>query len=122
MQIFNLTQHEATPDQTADGVVEPDAGTKERIKRLLTFQFLPSRSDLEARAALLRFLVQEHPECEAAMIGGAPYFMGTLERALKSANIKPLYSFSLRESVDEVQEDGSTVKRSVFRHAGWVEA
>ena len=37
------------------------------------------------------------------MIGGAPYLMASLERALDAVMIQPVYSFSVRESVEAVQ-------------------
>ena len=33
-----------------------------------------------------------------------------------------LYAFSVRESVESVEPDGSLVKKNVFRHLGFVEA
>jgi hypothetical protein len=59
--------------------------------------------------------------CRKAMVGGAPYLMPYLERALKAKDISPIYAFSKRESIDQVQPDGSVRKVAVFRHAGWVE-
>lgn len=47
--------------------------------------------------------------------------MGALERALINEGIKPLYAFSLRESVERVV-DGKTVKTTVFHHLGFVKA
>lgn len=59
----------------------------------------------------------------AVMIGGAPFLMGPLERALKELPYPPEwvgYAFSTRESVDEKQADGSVKKIAVFRHRGFV--
>lgn len=53
------------------------------------------------------------------MIGGAPFFMKELEEELSYIGI-PVYAFSRRESVEEVV-DGKVVKRSVFKHLGFVE-
>lgn len=55
------------------------------------------------------------------MIGGAPYLMGTLEKALKDKGITPLYSFSERVSIEVVREDETTQKTSVFQHKGFIE-
>ena len=52
---------------------------------------------------------------DTAMIGGAPYLMSALERALRSRGIAPVYSFSTR-TVEIV----GYVKTSVFKHTGWV--
>ena len=47
--------------------------------------------------------------------------MAPLERELKKRGITPLYAFSLRESAEKVEADGSTTKMVVFRHKGFVE-
>ena len=56
------------------------------------------------------------------MIGGAPFFMGPLAAALKEHGLEPVFAFSVRESVDEQQADGSVRKTAVFKHSGWVPA
>ena len=119
-QILNLTQHDATPDQIAAGVVEP--ADKAEIRKVITFDDLPSREHLLATADLLAGLA-ERMEMSAAMIGGAPFFMGPLERALRARGIVPLYAFSKREaSIYTHRPDGSVGKTQVFRHVGFVEA
>lgn len=127
MNILNLTQHNATQDQLADGVIELSAEHKAFVQTTLTFNTLPSKEELQARAEeLASFAAQVRNGLELdeepvhAMIGGAPYFMSFLEKALKGYGITPVYAFSERQSVDEVQPDGSVVKRAVFKHAGWV--
>lgn len=76
-------------------------------------------SDLSALAML-------RPEVAAgdisAMIGGAPYLMAPLERALRRVGVRPVYALSERASEEQVQPDGGTKKVAVFRHAGFVEA
>lgn len=59
MKIVNLTQHAGTAEQLAAGVADLGATSLE-LKRLLTFDSLPTREEIEARAA---------------MIGGAPFLM-----------------------------------------------
>jgi len=132
-QILNLTQHYATPDQVKAGVVEPPAEAKARIRRLLTFTSLPSYGEVERRAEELAELAVEiltDPDFPwicggqnwmSVMIGGAPYLMAPLERALLRRGLRPLYAFSLREMVEEPQPDGSVRKTMVFRHLGWIE-
>lgn len=114
--IMNLTQHVGTPDQ---GVSEP--AEKGAVKALLDFSTLPSRGEIADRAEKLAALAVA-AGAEAAMIGGAPYLMGPLEAALKAAGVRPLYAFSVRESVETTGADGKVVKTAIFRHAGWVEA
>ena len=56
-----------------------------------------------------------------AMIGGAPYLMAELEKALWNRGIEPVYSFSERKSV-ETEKDGVVTKVNVFEHVGFVSA
>lgn len=119
-QIYNLTQHPPTPEQLAAGVSEPEKEEKELIKLLLTFEDIPTKADLYQRASALAGSVLNHG-FKNAMIGGAPFFMSTLERVFKENGITPLYAFSKRESVEEMQADGTIKKTQIFKHLGWVE-
>lgn len=113
--ILNLTQHVATPEQVAAGVSEP--ANKEEVQRLLTFNTLPTREEVQVRAEKLAELAVGY---NAAMIGGAPYLMGSLEEALRSKGIIPCYAFSVRESTEKTMPDGTVTKVAVFRHKGFV--
>jgi hypothetical protein len=115
--ILNLTQHMASKVQIEAGVVEPE--DKAAVKALLTFPTLPNQEFLQVNADALA-LIASQSDCEAAMIGGAPYFMGPLESALREVGIRPLYAYSERRSTDHVQEDGSVRKVAVFVHLGFV--
>lgn len=116
--ILNLTQHDATPEQLEAGVVEPDSETKAKIRGLLTFDDLPSKEEIDKRAFILANIADGYA---SVMIGGAPYLMGALENALRDNRIVPLYAFSERVSVDQVQEDGTVKKVAIFKHKGFVE-
>jgi hypothetical protein len=118
MRILNLTQHAASAEQVAAGVVELQ--DKASVHRLLTFEACPDRETIRARAEALAEIARASG-AEAAMLGGAPYLMGPLEAALRSAGIRPVYAFSQRAGVEEeLQPDGSVRKVQLFRHAGWV--
>ncbi len=119
MQILNLTQHVATADQIAAGVVEP--ADKQLVQALITFDDLPGELEIKAKAQSLAQMARGDG-FDAVMIGGAPFFMAPLQDALQERGIKVLYAFSVRESRDEKLPDGSVKKTQVFRHAGWVEA
>lgn len=123
--IINLTQHSATQDQLNAGVIEPSPEDKKCIQAMLTFDELPSAEEMERRAYGLATLVTNmgasNTSHHTVMIGGAPYFMGRLEAALKAQGHQPVYAFSKRESVDQVLEDGTVRKTAVFRHLGFVE-
>lgn len=116
--MINLTQHTATPEQAADGVIEP--ADKATVQAALTFDAIPSVEEMAARAALLAAIAKDSGAA-SAMIGGAPFFMSALERALTAAGIKPAYAFSQRDSAETIREDGSVVKTNVFKHVGFVE-
>ena len=136
-RIVNLTQHKATPEQIVQGV--RDATDAEEVKELLTFADIPDAVEIEdiagelAEIAWREMAVPEDayessdypeyilPDGSAAMIGGAPYLMASLECELMARGIKPLYAFSKRESVEEMQSDGSIRKVTMFKHIGFVE-
>lgn len=119
--MLNLTQHIATEDQLAAGVVEPTPGAKAAIKAALTFPDCPSKEQVLAAAKRLAEIAKAQ-KAKTVMIGGAPWFMAPLERALRAAGVEPVYAFSARESVDVKQPDGSVRKTAVFRHAGFLPA
>ena len=131
--ILNLTQHAATPEQLKAGVVDLSERKLSELKVLLTFDSIPSAAELKDRAEKIErlavsFLCEITPENEllddvdlAAMIGGAPFFMATLESHLKERAIRPLYAFSRRDSVEVATPEG-VVKQAVFRHLGFYEA
>lgn len=123
--ILNLTQHQATPEQVAAGVVDLPPAEREALSVLLTFETLPTRQEIEGRASDIADLaaysgLADSPHVGAAMIGGAPYLMPSLEKALQAVFITPLYAFSVRESVEQALADGSVRKVNVFRHAGFI--
>ena len=114
--MINLTQHVASPEQIANGVVEPE--DKAAVQALLTFDTIPNAKDLQERAKKLAEIAKGY---SSAMIGGAPYLMAPLEKALRASYTQTYYAFSRRESVEEIKEDGTVVKKTVFRHVGFVQ-
>lgn len=117
--ILNLTQHAATAEQTEAGVVEPE--NKAAVQSALTFDAIPTASEMVERAAFLSRVAIDSG-CKKAMIGGAPFFMAPLERALIAVGITPVYAFSVRDSKEEPDGNGGVRKVNVFRHVGFVEA
>lgn len=136
-RILNLTQHDPTPEQIEAGVTRgerSDASVAE-FRKLLTFETLPTPTEVRQRAqqiadyARKTFTIVDYggdsglcvnEPLQFAMIGGAPFLMAPLEEALRRVGIVPLYAFSTRESVEQVQPDGSVRKVAVFRHQGFV--
>ncbi|MCF7936050.1 MAG: hypothetical protein K9L28_06905 [Synergistales bacterium] len=117
--IVNLTRHTATAEQTAEGVVEP--ANKALVVALLTFHRPPTAENLRMRAAELAQCAREQ-RADTALIGGAPYLMAPLERALRRWGVRPLYSFSRRVATEALQEDGSLQTTYTFRHEAFVPA
>ena len=139
--ILNLTQHPATPEQVAAGVFNAE---DDRIKNALTFNTLPTPQEIETKALTLATLAQHHlywhiigknehlsPNEDddtvlammvdmEVMIGGAPYLMPQLEKALRVANLTPVYAFSKRESVEVILDNGDVRKTNIFKHLGFV--
>lgn len=132
MKILNLTQHKTTPDQINAGVVDLEGAERLAVLELLTFNDLPTIKEIEYRAndiaeiassvqsADSRDFAQDAGFIHTAMIGGAPFFMSALEKALIEWHIDVVYSFSLRESVEKTELDGSVHKTNVFRHIGFI--
>ena len=117
MKILNLTQHAPSQEQLAAGVVDP--ADKQEVCSLLTFDSIPSSAEMRDRAQRLAAIARESG-ATAAMIGGAPFFMAPLERALLDAGVEPVYAFSSRVTEEVPQPDGSVRKTNVFRHVGFV--
>lgn len=117
--MINLTQHQATPEQSAAGVVP--ASFAERLPSLLTFVGIPTPVEIRQRAEVIASLAAD-TGAKCAMIGGAPFFMGPLEVALHAVGIRAVFAFSDRVSVEEVQADGSVRKTAVFRHVGFAKS
>lgn len=119
MRIINLTQHQATPEQMEAGVFNTTLLVQARISQLLTFDYIPSAEEMTERAFAINCIAVASG-ADAAMIGGAPFFMYRLATALKNVGIQPLFAFSKRESEEQAQPDGSVRKVAVFRHIGFV--
>ncbi len=140
--IINLTQHYATEEQKKEGVIDLPEALHNRVKELLNFVELPSASDMKFRAIELQDIVVEfimskeklsnfdetldfldsHTGKYKVMLGGAPFFMSILENSFGYVlNMPVVYAFSVRESVESVDENGNVKKVSVFKHKGFVE-
>jgi hypothetical protein len=116
--MINLTQHSATPEQLAQGVRDLEQVERVELGHLLTFDEIPSLEEMQHRAEQIYQLVPDDEQ--EAMLGGAPFFMSTLEDKLLGHFIDCYYAFSRRESVEEAMPDGAVKKSSVFKHIGFV--
>ena len=127
--ILNLTQHQATAEQLAAGVIDLPEDKRAALVDALTVTTLPDRESIEARCDYIAELAcqnglsgddEDDPHPKMAMIGGAPWMMRTLEQALTGRAITPLYAFSVRESTERILPNGTVQKINVFKHAGFV--
>ena len=120
MEILNLTQHKATPDQEKAGVRNLEGDKLEKLKELLNFKGIPTDYVLWDRASKIAALAEQEG-AKSVMIGGALYFMSWLENALLRRGINIKYSFSIRESQDVHMDDGTVRKEQLFKHIGFYE-
>jgi len=121
MKIYNLTQHPATPEQKAQGVIDLPEVDRRMLGHLLTFEEIPNQEEMADRAkAIVDLLAGVAPGGHTVMIGGAPFFMSTLEGVLTQAGHIPVYAFSKRVSIEAQNPDGSVTKTNKFIHEGFV--
>jgi len=119
--ILNLTQHTATTDQIAAGVVDLSGFDHSVVKDMMTFNELPSKSTIDTAAIFLADTARQFCALgDQVMIGGAPFLMAALQEALKREGLVPVYAFSHRVSEDRINPDGSVTKTNVFKHEGFV--
>jgi len=124
--IINLTQHKATPEQVNAGVINLEGDSLKKLKELLSFESLPEKKWIAARAMGIASLglqevFEKGLDTAAVMIGGAPFLMPFLEAKCKELDLKPVYAFSERVSEESLGPEGQVVKKSVFKHVGFVE-
>lgn len=119
-RIINLTQHPATPEQKEAGVLDLEGESLLMLQELLTFNDIPTEKELMLQSSQIA-LIAKSRLANKAMIGGAPFFMVFMHMALLREGITPVYAFSRRESIEEIQPDGTVKKLSIFKHIGFVE-
>jgi hypothetical protein len=120
--IWNATQHAATADQKAQGVVDLPEEARIGLAKVLTFEDLPTAEQLRIRSVMVigSILAAGAKAGDRVMLGGAPFFMEELSHAARELGLVPVFAFSRRESVEQVLEDGTVRKVAVFRHLGFV--
>ena len=119
MTILNFTQHPTTPEQLAQGVIDLMQHDLASLKALLNFVGLPTADEIYERAYAIAALA-ENLFAETVMVGGAPFLMPVLQKALQMRGITVLYAFSERVSIEKIV-DGVVVKTNEFKHVGFVE-
>ena len=119
MAILNFTQHAATAEQLDAGVIDLMQHDLASLKALLNFVGLPTADDVYNRAYAIAALA-ENLFAETVMVGGAPFLMPVLQKALQMRGITVLYAFSERVSIEKIV-NGVVVKTNEFKHIGFVE-
>ena len=119
MSILNFTQHAATAEQLDAGVIDLMQHDLASLKALLNFVGLPTADEIYERAYAIAALA-ENLFAETVMVGGAPFLMPVLQKALQMRGITVLYAFSERVSIEKIV-DGVVVKTNEFKHVGFVE-
>lgn len=122
-EIINLTQHWITEEQREAGVENLPEDKMEELRKLLTFNEVPTQDYMVRRAEIIGDMLTgvefwgRQTEMKA-MIGGFQPFMPILANMLLTRfGIKPVYAFTKRVAV----EDGNGTKTSVFKHVGFVD-
>ena len=119
MAILNFTQHAATAEQVAAGVIDLMQHDQAVLKSMLNFVGLPTADEIYERAYAIAALA-ENMFAETVMVGGAPFLMPVLQKALQMRGITVLYAFSERVSIEKIV-DGVVVKTNEFKHIGFIE-
>lgn len=119
--IYNLTQHQPSPDQVAVGVLPPVEGIAPLLEFKTLYEAICEVADRvkQLATALNQTSIQKGSK---VMIGGAPFLMRPLADRLREDGYIPVFAFSQRESEDQPQPDGSVKRVSVFKHKGFVHA
>ncbi len=136
-KILNLTQHNSTVEQKEAGIIDMSEELRTKIVPLLNFYKLPSEEDIEYRVVSIQkelyanygldYNNPEHTDdifkkkskLDGFMIGGALFLMTPLADAISyMGNV--YYAFTKRVSIEETQDDGTVIKKSVFKFEGLV--
>lgn len=100
--IINLTQHDPTPAQAAEGVGKPLEGARELLDFDRPGICVTTRAmDLTALVIGETKVIPAVGTGPKVMIGGIPRLMGPLERHLTVAGFSPVYAFSRRECIEK---------------------
>ena len=131
-----MAQHKITPDQAAAGVVDTPEGIFELVREASTFRAdangnPPTMDQVRFNAnSVSKAVIFYHTPIQIedhfyltgtirkVMIGGAPFFMPKLEKALLDNGINVHYAFTERVVQEVAQPDGTVQKVSKFAYLG----
>ncbi len=94
--------------------------TLQVLKSCLILSACQLRDDIYDRAYEIATFAENLMFAETVMIGGAPFLMPVLQKALQMRGITVLYAFSERVSIEKIV-DGVVVKTNEFKHIGFIE-
>jgi len=121
-KICNFTRHPPTMDHFREGVYNPPDTVWLEVRQLLEFNSLEC-AQIE-KSSRSRRLAEIALECVGnggtVMIGGPPFFMSYLERALKDVGVDFVYSFPYCISIEETLAEGIVKKIAINKHEGFV--
>lgn len=116
-EIFNLTKHRSSWREQKMGVLEPTWKVKRDIIGLLNFPVMPDQIILEDRAHELAGIAKLSG-CKKVLIGGAAFFMSTLEMTLCYEGIEPVFTWRFKDA-DGQWKFGGFVE-SILVEKGWL--
>ena len=87
-RIINLTQYPATPEQTADGVFDPNTSDCAALAELFDFNGASSTIELMRRVQAIADIAGRY-NCDEAIFGKVPYFWHPLQKAITRKGIMP---------------------------------
>jgi hypothetical protein len=130
---INFTRYQTTPAQKAAGILDIPDNYYEALVELLLFEIspIPTQIDLQERAMQVVSLYEQYIEENKhaldqlsqpviPMIGGAPFFLGTLEVEFISCGYNCAYPITKREKIEQVGPSNIVRKQAVFSHLGMV--
>ena len=91
-RILNLTGTVSTPEQRAQGVVDPCEEMRAECARLLAFRFAPDGAEIRIAAEGIRTMAVSMG-ADRALIGGAPFMVPYLQFLLRESNIEVMFAF-----------------------------
>ena len=94
--IINLTQYPTTVEMKRLGIVDLKESTYKTLLRHVVFMECPDKAKIKEVAknvAALAYTASVMYRTNKALIGGDPFLMSSLEKALKKVNIQPVYLF-----------------------------
>lgn len=96
MSIINLTQYPTTVEMKKLGIVDLKESAYKTLLRHLVFMECPDKARIKEAAkniAALAYTASVMYHTNKALIGGDPFLMPSLEKALRKLGIQPVYLF-----------------------------